>query len=191
MFFREIHPELDKMHRSTHTRKLVRKKFIMQKSRSSRHPLHFIISDNTTSSRSILMLDCSLIYECHRLESSMWMKSDTRSMSIFLWFYFHRRIIVEHKKWARVIWHCSAISWHILRDMKSISHPVFLIGMLDACNSFLHKRKIIKKYIAVQVYDFFKEFIENLSAGKRNTCFREQKIRANMRSPLLLRSKKK
>lgn len=138
VFTREVDPELYEVCESSCSWKLTGEKFVMEESGTCRHPLDFILSDDTTIACSILMFYFTRVYNCHRLKSSMWMKSYTWTITIFLWFKLSGEIIIEHEKWARLTRHLTIISWYILRHMKSISDPVFFSRVLDTSDSFLH-----------------------------------------------------
>ena len=138
---RKIDPELDSMLYPTHEWESLRHELIVEKSTSSRHPLDFICTDHSSISCRILMFYFSWVDDRDGLKSSMWMKSDSRTMSI-LWFKLPRSIVVEHEKWARIIRHFSSISGDILWYSKSISYHVILARMFQSKNFLLHFHKI-------------------------------------------------
>ncbi len=90
----EIDPELDCMLDATSARELLGHELIVHEPTPSSHPLDLIGTDHSPTTSGILMFDLSRVDYRHCLESSMWMETNSRTISINLRRYTPWSIVV-------------------------------------------------------------------------------------------------
>jgi hypothetical protein len=136
---RQIDPELHCMLDPTSTRELLGHELVVHESTPCCHPLDLICADHSATTSGILMFNFSRVDYRHRLESSMWMKPHSRTISINLRRYTPWSIVVKHDKRTReTLFHSLPITWEIVPNTETITHHVYVSGMFDMSDSFLH-----------------------------------------------------
>ena len=122
---------------ATSTRESLCHELVVEESTSCCHPLYLIRADNSSTSCSILMLYLSRVHYSHCLESSMWVESHSRTISVFLRRYTPWSIVIKHDKRTRnIIFHTLSISWKIVRNTKTITYHMTTLWMFYLYNFF-------------------------------------------------------
>ena len=123
---------------SSYARELRCHKLVVEEPRASSHPLYLVSSYDTTVTRCILMLDLTRVDDRDRLESAMWVESDSRTM-IALRSDLPWSIVVEHEEWTRLIAHLTTVTRDILHHTESVSDHMCATRMFYLDYIFLHR----------------------------------------------------
>jgi hypothetical protein len=98
------------------------------------------------------MFDLSRVDDRHCLESSMWMKPNSRTITILLLWYTPWSIVIEHdKRTGDIIFHSFPVSWQVIRNTKPITYHMHMPRMF--CSDYcLIVHKYIKNLKSLDLY---------------------------------------